>query len=189
MLNGKKICIFCSSSNKIDQIFFDAAKQIASFLTIEGTELVFGGGEIGLMGIIAKTFKNNNRKVISVIPKKLNKKGVLFEKSDQIIETETMNERKNIMANISDAFIALPGGFGTLEEILEVITLKQLGYLDKPISILNTNGFYNPLLNQLETIYTNKFADEKHRNLYFTSNNPKFIINYLKTNINAFQVI
>ncbi len=183
MLNGKKICIFCSSRNKIDKIYYNHAKELASLLAAQGTVLIFGGGKNGLMDVIAETFKKNKNKAISIIPKKLNKRGVLFEESDDVIVTDTMNERKKIMENISDAFIALPGGFGTLEEILEIITLKHLGYHKKPISFFNVDGFYDFLFKQLDFLYNNKFTKKKYRKSYFISDNPEAIINYIKKNI------
>jgi len=175
----KNICIFCSSSNEIDRAFYDSANKTANLLVKHDCSLIFGGGMIGLMGELARVFYDNNKDVITVIPKKLNKKGIVYEKSTKIIETDTMSERKSIMEQISDAFIALAGGFGTLEELLEIITLKQLGYHNKPIAVLNTLGFYDPLINQLELLYEKKFAKKTYKNLYFISQNPEDIIDYL----------
>ena len=115
---------------------YQDARKISESLAEKGTTLVFGGGNLGLMGECAKIFKNKNSKIISVIPKKLAVNDRIFMDYTEIIKTDTMNERKKILEEISQVFIALAGGFGTLEEILEIITLKQLGYHHKPIIIL-----------------------------------------------------
>lgn len=179
MKDNKKVCIFCSSSGQIDKLYSDNAKDIAEIFAKNHYDLVFGGGAIGLMGVIAREFKKNGNQVISVIPDKLNKKGIVFEDSDEIIVTETMSERKKIMENISDSFIALPGGFGTLEEILEIITLKQLKYHNKAIAILNINNFFNGLIDQLDKLYELRFVENVHKNLYYISENPNKIFRYV----------
>jgi len=178
-MNSKKVCIFSSSSSIIDKIYINHAEKLSDILAKDGYDLVFGGGMIGLMGVCAQIFKMHGRKIISVIPKKLNRKGIVFEGSTEIIETETMNERKMIMENISDAFVSLAGGFGTLEELLEVITLKQLQYHNKPVCILNTGGFYNNLIKQLEVLYKKKFTKSIYRSLYFITKNELKILEYL----------
>ena len=183
MLKNKKICIFCASSSEINNRFIQTSIKLAELLSMEKTRLIFGGGDHGLMGAVARIFKKNNCHVTSIIPAKLNKKGILFENSDEVIVTETMNERKRIMAEISDSFISLPGGFGTLEEILEIITLKQLGYLNKPIAIFNVLGFYNRLLSQIDLMYKEKFIDHRSSKLYYVSRKPLEIYNFLKLNL------
>jgi cytokinin riboside 5'-monophosphate phosphoribohydrolase len=181
MLSGKKICFFCASSDEINVKYIDSSKELARILAEEKTELIFGGGTRSIMGAVAGIYKEHKLKVTSVIPEKLNQKGILFEASDELIVTKTMSERKKIMADISDAFIALPGGFGTLEEILEIITLKQLGFIDKPIVIFNPFGFYDHLIKQIEFFEKEKFISASHRELYFVSSSPEEILNYLKT--------
>ena len=180
MLQNKKICIFCASSHEINIRYIKASEMLAELLANDKIELIFGGGTLGLMGAVARIFKNHNCRVTSVIPEKLNQKGVLFEESDEVIVTKTMNERKKIMADASDAFIALPGGFGTLEEILEIITLKQLGYLNKPIAVFNAHGFYNHLISQIDLLHKEKFINNDSLNLYYTSNNSQDIYNHFK---------
>jgi hypothetical protein len=175
----KNICIFCSSSNDIDKIYYKNANTLASLLVKTDCSLIFGGGMIGLMGEFARVFKANNRQVISVIPKRLNKKGIIFEDSTRIIEIETINERKLIMQNMSDAFIALPGGFGTLEELLEVISSKQLGFHNKPIAILNVNNFFKDLFAQFDKLFKEKFTDARYSDIYCISESPQSIVDYL----------
>lgn len=178
-MNNKKICIFASSSNSIDEIYTKEAEKTAELLAKKGYNLIFGGGSIGLMGVSATVFKKYNREVISVIPKALNLEDVVFKKSDKIIETDTLNQRKAIMEELADAFVVLPGGFGTVEELMEVITLKQLRYHTKPIAILNTKKFYNNLLKQLETIYKKNFTHKIYKKIYFVAQKPDEIIDYL----------
>ncbi|HOV13812.1 MAG TPA: TIGR00730 family Rossman fold protein, partial [Spirochaetota bacterium] len=119
-------------------------------------------------------------KIIGVIPEKIHKSIDPFEGVHEIIITKTMSERKSIMFDKAYGFVALPGGFGTLEEVLEIITLKQLGYVDKPITFLNTKGFYNPLLEQFEVIYKEHFAKQSNRDIYFVSSKPQEIVDYIK---------
>ncbi len=141
--------------------------------------MLFGGGLLGLMGATAKSVHQNNGKVIGVIPKALNLPGVVYENCDQLIVTDGLRERKAVMDSKSDAFIALPGGYGTLEEILEIITLKQLGYHNKPVVILNTNGFYGQLLTLFEQIIDQHFAKPDCRQLYQVVKEPLEALTYI----------
>jgi len=182
-MKDKKICIFCASSSDINEKYIKTSIELASMLSLEKTELVFGGGTQGIMGEVARVYKKNHASVTSVIPEKLNQKGILFEEYDNLHVTATMNERKKIMSEISDAFIALPGGFGTLEEILEIITLKQLGFLNKPIAVLNAYGFYDFLLKQIDFLYKERFIGKNSLELFFVSKNPSEIYNFLKKSL------
>lgn len=176
---NKVICVYSSSSCTIDRSYFIIAEKLGETLALRGDTLLFGGGLIGLMGATAKAVHQNHGKVIGVIPKALNLKGVVYETCDELIVTEGMRERKAVMDARSDAFIALPGGFGTLEEILEIITLKQLKYHNKPIVIMNVNGFYDRLLMQFETIIDQKFAKPESQGLYHVTNNPNEALEYI----------
>ena len=180
MENKKIICVFCSSSESIPDVYFKASEELGTLLVKEDFDLVYGGGNLGLMGSIARTFKKHNANIIGVIPQKIYNSIDPFEGHHEIIITKTMSERKGIMFDKAYGFVALPGGFGTLEEVLEVITLKQLGYIDKPISFLNTEGFYDPLLSQFEVIYKEQFAKESNRSIYFVSSKPEEIVEYIK---------
>jgi uncharacterized protein (TIGR00730 family) len=141
--------------------------------------MLFGGGVLGLMGATAESVHQNNGKVIGVIPKALNLPGVVYDSCDQLIVTEGLRERKAVMDSKSDAFIALPGGYGTLEEMLEIITLKQLKYHNKPVVILNTNGFYRHLLALFEQIIEQHFAKSDCKQLYQVVNEPFEALNYI----------
>lgn len=138
---NKVICVYASSSNLIDRKYFDIASQLGEAIARNGDTLLFGGGVRGLMGAAATAVHRHNGRVVGIIPEALNQKGVVYETCDELIVTKSLRERKAIMDERSDAFIALPGGFGTLEELLEIITLKQLKYHNKPIVILNFDGF------------------------------------------------
>lgn len=175
----KTVCVFCSSSESIPEVYFKASEELGALLVAHNFNLVYGGGNLGLMGSVARVFKKHNAKITGVIPQKIYNSINPFEGHHEIIITKTMSERKGIMFEKAYGFVALPGGFGTLEEVLEVITLKQLGYIDKPIAFLNTNNFYDALFQQFEVIFKEKFAKESNRDLYFVSNAPSKIVEYL----------
>lgn len=175
----KVICVYSSSSCSIGKIYFDMAAQLGKEIAARGDMLLYGAGMIGLMGETARAVHQNNGKVIGVIPEALNIKGVVYEVCDELIVTKGMRERKAVMDERSDAFIALPGGFGTLEELLEMITLKQLRYHNKPIVILNTNGFYDKLLQQFEVIMDERFAKQESRDLYFVAESITEALEYI----------
>lgn len=176
---NKVICVYSSSSCSIDQVYFKAARSLGKEIAKRGDTLLFGGGDIGLMGEVARAVHDHRGKVIGIIPKALNVKGVVYENCDELIVTEGMRERKAEMDSRSDAFIALPGGYGTLEEILEIITLKQLRYHNKPVVILNVNGFYDNLLAQFDLIINNRFAKKECKMLYFVTDNIHDALEYI----------
>lgn len=175
-----KICVFCSSSNAVDDTYFEAATHLGQLIGNNKHTLVYGGANVGLMEQIANTVKTAGGEIIGVIPQKIHDRNLSSNHPNELIITESMNERKKIMHQKSDAFIALPGGFGTLEEILEVITLKQLDYHQKPIVFINTNGFYNHLFNQFETSYSEGFAKENYRKLFKVVDSPEKAIDYIE---------
>ena len=131
------ICVFASSSSSVAGVYKTAARQLGEDIARKGWGIVFGAGTQGLMGELARQARKNNGCLTGVIPDSLNSPGIVYEECDELIATHTMRERKAIMEQRSFAFIALPGGFGTLEEILEIITLKQLGYHNKPVVLMN----------------------------------------------------
>lgn len=154
------ICVYCSSSNTIADDYPPAAKALGRDLAERGHELIYGGGDVGLMGILAKAVHDHGGRVTGVIPGKLQEReGVAYD-ADDLIVTETMRERKRIMYRNADAFVVLPGGFGTVEEFMEVLTLKQLGYHDHPIVILNVNGFFDTLFDFFAELREGHFARE-----------------------------
>ena len=175
----KAICVFCSSSEVLDKTYFDVARELGKLIAENGFNLVHGGGMIGLMGAISESVQAHGGKVTGVLPERLNLEGIASETDDEIIITKDMADRKTEMRKRSEAFIALPGGFGTLEEILEVITLKQLKYHTKPVVILNRNDFYRPLIQMFEKFYEHSFAKPEYSNLYFIANTPEEAMKYI----------
>ena len=175
-----KICVYCSSSDKINDKYFEAAKKIGELIGKNGHDFVFGGGCLGLMGEVAKSAKFNGSKVYGVIPEKLHQYNICYDSCDELIVTKNMRDRKQIMDELSDAFITLPGGFGTLEEISEMITGKQLGFHQKPLIILDVEDFYAPLFEFFDNMYIEKFANESCKALYHLSSSPEDSIKYLE---------
>ncbi len=176
-----KICIFSSSSNAIDSTYIEEAIKLSKMIGVQKHSLVNGGANVGLMETVLKEAKKAGAKTIGVIPEKLNGHKLASDHADELIVSKDMMERKSIMRDLSDAFIALPGGFGTLEEILEVITLKQLDYHNKAIVFLNTNGFYNDLFKQFDRSFEENFAKPAYRDLYFIANSSEEAMDYLSS--------
>jgi cytokinin riboside 5'-monophosphate phosphoribohydrolase len=158
-----KICVFCSSSDAVDGGYIAAAAEMGSLIGAGGHTLVFGGGRVGLMGATARAAHASGGAVIGVIPRFMDRPGVPYLESDQLIYTADMKERKARMMEMSDAFIALPGGFGTLEEISEVITQKQFGFVRGPLVAVSTAGFFEPLAAFFERLYQLSFAKPAFR--------------------------
>lgn len=176
---NRVICVYSSSSNLVDKLYFDVAEELGAAIARSGDIFLYGGGTIGLMGASAKAARAAGGKVIGIIPEKLNIKGVVYDCCDELVEAPGLRERKSVMDVRSDAFIALPGGFGTLEELMEMITLKQLKYHNKPIVILNAGGFYDHLIRLFDTFISSNFVDEVYRNLYFITGSAEEAIRYI----------
>lgn len=145
-----KICVFCGSSMGNTPLYREAATELGRAIVNRGWSLVYGGGQVGLMGVVANTVLQEGGEVTGVIPHFLNTREVAHNGVTHLKLVETMHERKALMEKLSDAFVALPGGFGTYEEVLEIITWGQLGLHRKPIGLLDLDGFYQPLLSQVE---------------------------------------
>lgn len=175
----KTICVFSSSSNTIRKDYFEAADRLGREMARRGKTLIFGAGTTGLMGACARGVHSEGGKVIGVIPEALNEKGIVYEECDELIVTPGLRERKGIMDRRADAFIALPGGFGTIEEIMEIITLKQLGYHNKPIVLLNVRGFYTPLLDMLTRVIEQNFAKPQCLELFAVTESPEEALDYI----------
>lgn len=173
------ICVFCSSSNAIADVYLEEAVRLAKMIGQSNFCLINGGSNVGLMDVVTREAKAHGAKTIGVIPEKLRDFNLASEEAHEIIVSTDMMERKAKMRDLSDSFVALPGGFGTLEEILEVITLKQLGYHNKAVVFVNTNGFYDDLFRQFEKSYDEKFAKENYRRLYFVAASASEAMDYL----------
>lgn len=175
------ICVFCSSSNALDACYFEEAFELGKRMAENGHRLVYGGANVGLMHHVADTVLKFKGTALGIIPQKIFDRNLGANYIDELVVTATMDERKAVMRDRSDAFIALPGGFGTLEEILEVLTLKQLDYHRKPIVFINTNGFYNDLFAQFEKLYQEQFAKENYRKMYFIAESSAAAMDYIET--------
>lgn len=176
---SKVICVYSSSSWAIDPVYFEAASALGREIAAKGHLFLFGGGLTGLMGACARSVHQHHGHVIGIIPEALHVKGIVYDRCDELVVTKGLRERKATMDERSDAFIALPGGYGTLEEVLEIITLKQLRYHNKPIIILNINHFYDKLLEQFETIISQQFAKPECQELYFVTEDISAALVYI----------
>ena len=173
------ICVFSSSSNAISEVYVSEAIELARLIGKAKFCLINGGSNVGLMDVVTREAGLHGAKTIGIIPAKLRDFNLASIHAHEIIVSGDMMERKAKMRDLSDSFIALAGGFGTLEEILEVITLKQLGYHHKAVVFINTNGFYDDLFRQFEKSFEEKFAKENYRKLYFIAENASQAISYL----------
>ncbi len=159
----EKVSVYCASSTAINQAYFDDARELGQLMASNNMELVYGGGSVGLMGAVADAVKDNGGKAIGVIPHFMVEREWLRGGLDRVIETGTMSERKRIMADLGDAAVALPGGPGTFDELMEIIALKKLGLYRKPIAVLNTRGYYDPLVELLRRSMEEHFMSERYR--------------------------
>jgi uncharacterized protein (TIGR00730 family) len=173
------VCVYCSSSDVIEPAYFDVATQLGRTLAARGDVLIYGGANVGLMGAVARAMRQNHGRVVGIIPQFMANRGLAFAPADELILTRDMRERKAAMEARADAFIALPGGFGTLEEMLEVITLKQLQQHTKPVVFLNTNGFYDPLAALFDHMREQHFAKSYSKALYHFAPAVEDAFNYL----------
>ena len=161
-----KICVYCSSSSKIHNIYFKATENLAKEFLKENISVVYGGGGAGLMGHLADTIIDNGGKIKGISPRFMKDIEWTHKRLLDLELVDTMHERKAKFLEGIDGIVALPGGCGTLDELIEVITFKRLGLFTKPIVILNVEGFYNPLKEMLEKCIDEKFMDEKHLNMW-----------------------
>ena len=175
-----RVCVFASSSNYLDEVYYNDAKKLGELLGKNGFDMVYGGSNLGLMWACAEAAKDNGAKLCGVMPKKLRDMGVCTDGCDEFYITDGMRERKAMLDNISDAVVTLPGGFGTLEEVSEMIVQKQLGYNKKAIVLLNTNGFYDKLNDFFEVMIEQKYANKNMRSMYYIAQTPEDAIEYLK---------
>ena len=181
MNNIQSVCTYCASSTKIAPCYFQAAEELGRLLAQEKIQIINGAGNIGLMAAISDAALQAGGKVTGVIPHFMIEQGWNHIGLTQTIAVENMHERKQTMADLSDAVIALPGGCGTLEELLEIITWKQLGlYLD-PIVILNTNHFFDPLLNMLDKAIAENFMRNQHGKIWLVADEPAEAIQLIRT--------
>lgn len=177
MTEIKSICVFCGSSTGENKIYSDAAKKLGQVFVKEGITLVYGGAKVGLMGIIADEVLLHGGKVIGVIPDFFSDKEIAHNQLSELIYVDSMAERKAILAERSDAFIAMPGGFGTLDELFEMMTSSQLDLHKKPVGLLNVNHFYDALIQQLDKMESEKFMKTIHRQMLLDDENEYVLLN------------
>ena len=176
----KQVCVYAASSDAVGAVYKDAAHRLGCLMAAAGWDLVYGAGNIGLMGVIGQAIHAGGGRVIGVIPEKLKGLELAWEGADELIVTRDMRERKAIMEERADAFIALPGGFGTLEEIVEVMVLKQLWYHQKPLLFLNVNGVYDKLIAFFDHLIDENFIKPSLRKLYQVASTPEEAIEQLR---------
>ena len=172
----KALCVYCGANFNGDPELEQAVNDLANAMVSRDIRLVFGGGSVGVMGLIANAVLALNGNVTGVIPQFLMDKEVGHKGLTEMIITQNMHERKQKMADLSDGFIILPGGFGTLEEFFEILTWLQLGLHNKPIGVLNVGGFYDPLFAQMDVMVNRRFLKEKNRALVFNESNAEVLI-------------
>jgi len=180
VLDFKRVCVFCGSSAGFDSVYRDAALSMGQLLAAEGMELVYGAGSVGLMGAIADAVLQAGGHVIGVIPRFLATRELLHEGIGEVHLTDDMHQRKAMMAELSDAFMALPGGLGTYEELFEVLTWGQLGLHAKPVGLLNVAGYFDPLVAMVDGAIDEGFCREKHRQLFLVDDDPVRLLNRMR---------
>ena len=175
------VCVYSASSTKISSVYFEAAEKLGSLLAKQHIRLINGAGSIGLMRSVADAVLENGGEVTGVIPHFMVEQNWHHTGLTELIEVTSMHERKQKMANLSDGIIALPGGCGTLEELLEIITWKQLGLYLNPIIILNVNGYFDPLLEMLERSIEEYFLRRQHGDIWKVARTPEEAVELLQT--------
>ena len=168
-----KICVYGASSNVIDPRYLAAGEELGALMARKGHTLVFGAGASGMMGAAARGMDRLNGEIIGISPSFFNVDGILYDHCTEMIYTDTMRQRKEPMEQRADAFIMTPGGIGTFEEFFEILTLKQLGRLPKPIAVLNTLGYFDPMLGMLRHCAAGKFMQEACLELFGVCDTPQ----------------
>ncbi|MGZ3874040.1 MAG: LOG family protein [Mucilaginibacter sp.] len=176
----KAICVFCGANFNGDPLLLQAVEQLAEIMVNRGIALVFGGGKVGVMGILAEAVLNKGGDAIGVIPQFLMDKEVGHEGLTGLHIVESMHQRKQLMNDLCDGIIMLPGGFGTLEEFFEVLTWLQLGLHNHPVGVLNVNGFYDLLLQQMDVMVEQRFLKPANRKLVLTSGDAVELLNLME---------
>ena len=175
----KSLCVFASSSDAVAPTYFAAATAVGVLIAQRQFILIYGGGKIGLMGALARAVHQHRGRVVGIIPHYLRKKEVAYEAADELVVVSDLRERKALMEARADAFLVLPGGFGTLEETLEILTLKQLHQHDKPIVLLNINNFFDPLIGLFKRLSHEGFVKPEYRETFYLAPEPEEAFQYL----------
>jgi uncharacterized protein (TIGR00730 family) len=176
----ERVCVYCGSSDQSNSTYFEAAAQMGRTLASRAITLVYGGGGTGMMGKLADAVLENDGQVIGIVPKLFETPVLLHSGLTELRVVGTMHERKAQMAEIADAFIALPGGFGTFEELFEILTWSQIGLHHKPIGILNVNDYFDPLLALIDHARAEGFIYSEHRQLFLNESDPGVLLDRLE---------
>ena len=181
MNNIKSICVFCGSSEAVEDSYKSVATELGREIGRRGADLIYGGASIGLMGCVARGVHEEKGKVIGILPEFFRKKDIEYLDADELIVTKDMRERKAKMDERSDAFIVLPGGIGTLEETMEILSMRQLKLTNKPLVFVSTGGFYDKLNEIFASMIEQKFAKENISNMFAMASDPKRALEYIYT--------
>ena len=176
----RAVCVFCGSSEGVREEYAEAARGLGLAIARRGLRLVFGGGQVGLMGVVADAVLEAGGEAVGVMPKALLEKEIGHQRLTDLHVVGTMHERKALMADLSDAFVALPGGYGTFEEFLEVLTWAQLSLHEKPCGLLNVAGFYEPLISLFDRAVEEGFVYADHRSLALLGEDPERMLDLLE---------
>ena len=177
----KLLCVYCASSDRLDPKYSAAAAELGREMVLRGWGLVYGGGKTGMMGAVARAVKQSGGRVVGVIPEFMKARELAYDEADELVTVITMRERKLLMETRADAFVALPGGWGTLEEILEILTLRQLDVVRKPCVLLNQDGFYDDLLRLFDRMLADGFFKASNLELFRCAKNVADIFVQLET--------
>lgn len=177
----KTVCVYCSSSNDLPKKYYEFARELGEKIGKNDYNMVYGGTVVGLMGVIADNALRNGADVTGVIPERIASFGLKHPDLANVIVTKDMRERKATMEKLSDIFVAAPGGFGTFEEIFEILVAKQLSYHDKPVIFLNFDGYYDNMFKMFDTVYEQNFAKQEIKSLYHVSNDIDEMFQYIKS--------
>lgn len=177
----RTLCVFCGSSPGVRKDYAAAARGLGRAMVERGARLVFGGGQVGLMGVVADAVMEAGGEAVGVMPKALLEKEIGHQRLTELQVVGTMHERKALMADLADAFVALPGGYGTFEEFMEVLTWAQLSLHEKPCGLLNVAGFYEPLVNLFDRAVEEGFVRPDHRSLALLEEDPQRLLDMLES--------
>ena len=180
---ARRACVFCGSSVGFHSVYRDAATQTGRVLVERGFSLVYGGGQVGLMGVIADSVLASGGRVVGVIPEFLATKELMHTGISELHTVDSMHTRKALMAELSDVFLALPGGLGTFDELCEIVTWAQLGLHARPIGLLNVQGYFDGLIQQVERAIADGFCRPEHRRLFVVDANPYRLLDAMAVHV------
>jgi len=177
----KRICVFCGSNRGVNGAYVQAASELGHLLAARNIELIFGGGMTGLMGAVADAVLTAGGRAVGIIPRSMNVPRVVHENLSELIVVRDMHERKALMHEHSDGFIALPGGMGTWDELFETLTWSQLGYQTKAVGLLNVAGYYDPLLSMIDHAIAEGFVQPRHRHIFLVDQSPAALLDAMES--------